>query len=327
MKTKRSQLKYPPIDDSKKVSYLLLHLGVPSAFVSSLDEHVRVAQRAAKTVGIELSTIDIDIENSKGPKLPRYLFRFPYYRRKDELASRFANTVLIVASITYGPFFDERNDVSTFRIPMSLIRNRKSVYLEELLQLEESRSWDERIAEFSPGSIIGSAVYFSHYNVEMAWKFTPLLLSNDRFLRAFRFLKTSQENFFVWPRAIDDVVEESDQTPKNVFHQSWFENALQDSFKAIEAIISDPPKDNEKFFRKIISIGLDPNMKFGFTNKPIYQVIRDMNEARDKKAAHGSTSKRNILIGELLEYQYCARYIVLEAAKFEIGGVKQFTTD
>ena len=65
-------------------------------------------------------------------------------------------------------------------------------------------------------------------------------------------------------------------------------------------------------------------MKFGLADKPIYQVIRDMNDARDKKAAHGSTPNRNITEVELLEYQNCARLIVLGAAKTEIGDVNKF---
>jgi len=285
-------------------------------------KHLSAAKKAAKAVGIQLSAISLEIGN-KNPSLRRYLFHFPYFRRNDELASRFADTVLIVASITHGPFLDNGNDVSTFRIPMSLIGKRKKVQIRELFQLEESRPWEERIAEFSADSIIGSVAWFSDRAVEMAWSLTPLLLMNDKFLRAFRFLKTSQDNFYVWPRQIDDAVENAHLTAKNEFHQSRLENALQDSFKAIEAILGDPPKDDKKFFRKIEEIGLDPDKSFGLADKSLYQVIRDMNEARDKKAAHGSTSNRHITVGELLDYQYCARLIVLQASEYAIGSTKE----
>ena len=311
-------INYSVIDNSNKVSYLLLHLGVPVAYSLTSGKHLVAAKKAAKTLGIQLSTISVEIDN-KNPSFPRYLFHFPYFQRNDELASRFADTVLIVASVTYGPFLDDKDDVSVFRIPMSLIGNRKSIHLGELIQLEESRAWEDKIADFDTVSLIGSEVQFSDRAVEMAWELTPLLFKDDRFLRAFRFLKASQDNFYVWSGEIDNAIENAHTTAKNVFHQSRLENALQDSFKAIEAILGDPPKDDKKFIRKIEAIGLNPNESFGLANKPLYQTIRDMNEARDKKAAHGSTSNRHISVGELLDYQYCARLIVIQASKSEIG--------
>ena len=45
----------------------------------------------------------------------------------------------------------------------------------------------------------------------------------------------------------------------------------------------------------------------------LHTVIREMNEARDKKAAHGSTPHRTITGGELMEYQVCAHLVVWAA--------------
>lgn len=315
---KRRERKFPLTPDGSKVSYLLLHLSAPSDFYPPSTNHLRTAKRAANDLGIKLSTIVVEAEKSMGPGQSRYLFHFPYYRRNDKLASRFADTVLIAASVIHGPFLDRKDDLSSFRIPMNLIRNRKNVYLGELIQVEEARQWSERITEF-PTSIIGSSTQFSPYSVETAWKLTPLLFNNEKFLHAFRFLKTSQENFHVWPGQIDEAVEDAHVTAENVFQQSRLENALQDSFKAVEAIIGDPPKNDDKFLGKIKSFGIDPNMIFGLEDKPIHQVIRDMNDARDKKAAHGSTQNRAITVGELLVFQNCARFIALHACESQLG--------
>ena len=319
-RTKQTKLKYPLVKDGDKVCYLLLHLAVPSVFTPSLTKHLSIVKKAANSLGVKLSTITIDIENNRDTKPIRYLFRFPYYQRDDVLASRFAETILIIASVTFGVFLDDKDNVSFFRIPIDLIKNRKSVYLGELVQIEETRLWEDRITEFSPESLIGSTSQFSNDAVEMAWNLAPLLLKDDRYHRAFRFLKTSQENFFVWSGEIEDVIDKAQTTARNAFEQSRFENALQDSFKAVEAILGDPPKNDERFFRKIEAIGLNPNEIFGIEERPLHQVIRDMSEARDKKAAHGSTPNRAITIGELLEYQNCARLIVLQASQFKISG-------
>lgn len=331
---RHSEQKYPTITDDDKVYYLLLHLAVPSLFTSSLSKHINIAKQAADTFNLKLSAHIIETENNHGvfegksnhaPNSIRYFFRFPYYRRNDEFASRFADTVLIIASVTFGVFLDDEYDVSVFRVPANLIRNRKSVFLGELVQVEKARLRTNRIAEFSPETLIGSASQFSSEAIELAWRLTPLLLKNDRFHRAFRFLKTSQENFFVWDGEIEDVIDKAQTTAKTASQQSRFENTLEDSFKAVEAILGDPPKDDEKFFKKIESIGLDPHEKFGLEDKPIYQVIRDMSNARDKKAAHGSTPNRGITLGELLEYQNCARLIVLQASQFEINSKGKIT--
>lgn len=314
----KKELKYPPIQEGNKVSYLLLHLAVPLDTLPPSTRHLKIAKKAANSLGIKLSTILVEDEINKGSGIQRYLFRYPYYRKSDKAASQFANTVLLAASITFGPFLDDRDDLSSFRIPQELIRNRNKVYLGELIQVEETRKWDKRITEF-PATLIGSSTRFSHIEVERAWMLTPLLFENQQLRHAFRFLKTSQENFFVWPGQIDDIAEEPHQTAENLFQQSRLENALQDSFKAVEAVLGDPPKSDERLFRKIESIGVDPKMEFGFEDKLIYQVIRDMNFARDKKAAHGSTSDRAITVGELLVFQKCARFLVLKASEYIMG--------
>lgn len=317
---RQTEQKYPPIIDDDKVYYLLLHLAVPSLFTSNLSKHINIAKQAASNLNIKLSTLTILTDSNVGPNSIRYLFRFPYYRRNDEFAARFADTFLMIASVTFGVFLDDEYDVSVFRVPANLIKNRESVFLGELVQIDKARSRMDRIAEFSSETLIGSAGQFSAEAIEAAWRFTPLLLKNESFHRAYRFLKTSQDNFFVWDGEIEDVIDKAQTTAKTSSQQSRFENALQDSFKAIEAILGDPPRDDEKFFKKIESIGLDPHEEFGIEGKPIHQLIRDMSNARDKKAAHGSTPNREITLGELLEYQNCARLIVLQASQFEISG-------
>jgi len=97
------------------------------------------------------------------------------------------------------------------------------------------------------------------------------------------------------------------------------ENALQNAFKAVEAILGDPPNDDRKFFSKIKAIGLDPNEEVGRVAKtPLHKIIRDMNFARDKKSAHGSTQYRTITVSDLMEYQACARYIILAAIEKQL---------
>jgi len=104
----------------------------------------------------------------------------------------------------------------------------------------------------------------------------------------------------------------------SVLPETKVETALQNAFKAIEAVIGDPPKDDRKLALKLRNIGLDFQEEVGYGNKDkLGQLIRKINLERDRKAAHGSTSPRTIRIVDMMEYQACARYIVIAALEHE----------
>jgi len=308
----------PPVPDTNRVCYLLLHLGVPSHFYVPLKTPLIAAKRAGKAIGIIIWPICLTSKDNKEVHV-RYLFRFPYWRRDDKCAFRIGESFLFAVSAIFGPLTAFKEMVSVFRIPQLLVLDKKKLLIDELIQLEESRLDSERFIAI-PDITFSTTMYISHFNVEAAWKITPILLKYEALYLAVRFLKSSINDFYVWPGEIDDVIYEPDLSARSGMEQSIFENALQNAFKAIEAVIGDPPKDDRKFFGKLNAIGLDPNTQVGYTCKlPLNKVIREMNMARDKKAAHGSTTKRRITTGELLEYQMCARTVVMAAIKTKLS--------
>src|SRR5262249_55251785 len=91
--------------------------------------------------------------------------------------------------------------------------------------------------------------------------------------------------------------------------------------RRFEAVIGDPPKNSEKFFGRIRGLGIDPHEPVGYENQvPISTLIRQMNEARDKRSAHGSTRRRTIRPAELLDFQACADVLVLAAVEKARGS-------
>jgi hypothetical protein len=155
--------------------------------------------------------------------------------------------------------------------------------------------------------------------VQAAWGIARALYDNQYLFNSANFLKSSQEKFFVWPGQLDEVIEDT-SIAKAGWEQTRLEDALLNAYKTVEAIIGDIPKDERKYFSKLESIGIDPHETVGYApKKELHIVIREMNDQRDKKAAHGRTPNREITIGSMLEYQACARYVLVSAIENYLG--------
>jgi hypothetical protein len=302
----------PPVPESDRVWYLLLHLGVPSLSNTEYPNHMRLARSAASEVGVKLSIIPI-ISDHPSPRDLRYFLRFPYYRRRDLHAIRLAETVLNIAWVLCGPLGDPNEPASTLRIPRELVDKDPQIALEDLIRLERSREWPDRNVYF-PEESIGSYTSFSRGNLDEVWRRLPTIISNDHLSTAVRFLRTSKENFNVYPGQIRDIVADPSLSAEIPSEETNLETALLSAFKALEAIIGDPPKDKRKLARKLRAVGLDPYEGVGYSDTiPLIDMIREFARARDTKAAHGSTAASSIRILELLEFQSCAEYVLLAA--------------
>jgi len=155
---------------------------------------------------------------------------------------------------------------------------------------------------------------------EFGWRTAAVTYQNAALFDAARFLQRSYENFYVAPGGISEV--KYDETPSSTgAAQNNREDALHSAFKAIEAVIGDPPKNDRRFFSTLAKLGIDPAEEAGYLNKtPIHKMIRRMNEARDKCSAHGSTRNRRISAAELLDFQTCANVIVTAAFEKQRGS-------
>lgn len=314
------QPKYPPVKDCNRVCYLLLHVCVPSRISPPPSvrhlEGIKSAQRAGEALGVKIWPLRVTWEDGRGNF--RYFFRFPRYQKDDKEAQRVGECFLYALALAHGPFMPTDETASVFRVPAEVVRNARAVPMDRLVEIEEAQPYYSRTLEF-PLLSLGTVFSTTGDRFDAAWKITPALRANERLYRSVHFLKASKDDFFVWPGQIEEVISSPESTAATGFEQTKLENALQNAFKAIEAILGDPPKDDTRFLAKIRSIGLDPGEEVGFTEKaPLHTVIRKMNEARDKKAAHGSTSQRIITISEMLEYQTCADLVVWAAVESEL---------
>ncbi len=312
-----------------RASYLVLQIGIPAQVrylkgnrtdgpMQTRKEtyrHLRRINVLLEAIGVTVGQLTVSLRaGATGP--PRYVFSFLHHQRRDADARRLVEAFTCGLAIAGSPI-SQTEDPMVFLLSRELA-NRRSIGVKTLLGMEESSFIDDRLHlpnlhHFSALSISDEG---SH---ELAWRIASITFKDVALFEATRFLHRSFECFFVWPGQIDEVAFD-DTPPQSASVRSRYEDALHNSFKAIESIIGDPPKDDRRFSEKLKSIGINGDEEVGYRVKqPISAVIRSMSTARDKKSAHGSTRDRHIRPSELLEFQACARFVVV--ARLECSGV------
>jgi hypothetical protein len=202
-----------------------------------------------------------------------------------------------------------------------LASKRQPLRAEDLEQLEENRDWDERITG-APWTTLNRATWISADVVEAAWARAPAIFAHEELYRAVTFLMASQDDFWVAPGQINEARGDEELVARVGREQTAMENALQNAFKSVEAVLGDPPSDDRRYFAKLRAIGVDPAEPVGYGSKrPVHEWIREMARARDKRAAHGSTTPRALSVAELLEFTSCAQFIVCSAVEAKMTGV------
>jgi hypothetical protein len=306
----------PPAE--RKVEYLLLHLGVPIEQHPPSNKHVSSSKRAALHMGIRLQRISLDHERASRTT-DRYMFRFPYFRRDDEAAVWIAESVIYAANITCHPFGDPHEPALVLPIPADMCKDIAKLAVPDLYDLEERRVPELRSVEY-PGGSIGSITRMVDRCVSAAWRAAIALFDREDLHTSARFLKESQDEFYVWPGQYSAVLADDDAVPRTGWERTRLENGLLLAFKSVEALIGDPPKDDAKLKRKIKLFGIDPEETIGYPNQiRLHEFIRKFAKDRDTVAAHGSVKGTNIKVRDMFLYQDCARYMLVSAAERYLG--------
>jgi hypothetical protein len=316
------EAKYPPIEDGDQVAYLLLSARVPSNSLHPRSlaalQAIESAQEAGESLGVKVWSMRLAWRQGGGGEY-RYFFRFPGFARDDKRAKEFGECFFFALSLTFGPCL-ERIEAVVFRVPADLVRGHRCVAIDSLAQVEEARPYADRTLE-TPMVVLGSSFHTSAAYFDTAWKITPVLVKDERLRRAARYLKASKDAFHAWPGQVWDIMKSPTAKVQTELEQTALENALQNAFKAVEAVLGDPSKDDAKLRARMEAVGLDPDEEVGYIDKASLQTtIRRMSWTRDKKSAHGSTPPRPITAGELVEFQACAQLVVLVAIEHVLGG-------
>ena len=272
--------------------YFVLHVGGPChSWPRRWFKHLSATRQCAKTLGIKLKCVEIEYQKeSIRTAQPRYIFSFPRYKRDDAEAMRIAQAFLLGFEVMNGPSFDPAESLPCLRVAATSFPKKERYYFEEIEVL------DDQLHSSFAAMLLGTAFFAADEIVAAAWRITPLLRSNEDLHRAAAFLRTSQLSYWIPEVDLGEAIEQAAEMAPNALIQSRWEDALQNAFKAIEAIVGDPPKDETRFHAKLSSAGLDPNAESGLVSKDrLSAQIRRMNVARDKKSAHESVPNRHLL--------------------------------
>src|SRR5262249_11010308 len=104
--------------------------------------------------------------------------------------------------------------------------------------------------------------------------------------------------------------DEGRQSPESRFERTQVEQAFQNAWKALEALLGgEPPTDDRRFRERLQAVGVDPDYRFGHRSNPeaLVDVLKRMRGTRDTRAAHGgrtSAKRRGIAPFELMEAQF-----------------------
>lgn len=314
--------------EEQQVCYLLLKLGAGTGVFSS-GKHPKVYPVEPDPILLK-NTKDFSrllgfpfwiapmIDEGFGSNNYRFFFRLNNYSRVDAEARRICESIIFSASFLYeSPIGDNEGELF-FRFPRP--QNDDSINYEEIVKAEEEISppWERQF--YYSGSAIRSYSLFPDFIIAEILSVAQVCLKHANLLQSLAFLHESTKRFSINSVDIEEALTNKSREAINMLEQNDWENSAQNAFKAIEALIGDPPGDNEKFFRKLRETGINPHSLVGYEEKkPIYQAIRDLGKLRDKKAAHGSTINRCIKLSEMLDCQGCREEVVALSVENLLG--------
>lgn len=269
----------------------------------------------------------------------RYLVRFPYYRREGQSAQRVADALDATLRLLHGPTLRDHARAIGFpralQLPVPASRANGApipdcstvVSRSDLVRHDRSRDDDQVIGDLMIGSLLEECIWVPE--LDEALEMLPVSVRSPYF-EAVHFYRESIEHFYFYDPDIRMTLADRERAPATQVERTRVEAAVWQAFKALEAIIGDPPKDERKFQNKLQSHGIDPDEQVGFQpcsvpesehgDTPLEAMsakIRKMGACRDKRAAHGSRTgpDRTISYYELMDFQACSQVCVITAIR------------
>jgi hypothetical protein len=303
---------------SKKWVYLLTGLMHPTKVVYPHTEPVlaeSIEEINLQNIGIRLKRVFL-AEKDRIRKVHiqyEYKDRFVFYIndgiRDDNLAQSFADAVTSSLALLA--------DLATEEIPTAIGIPEDSVKKGRII----------RIKDILGSERTGTELYFrvmhcvgvSSDVLEEVWRVVPVIMKNKSLMDATYFYRESITQVWVAQDDVLDMIYNNSDISTSMAERARIETAYQNAYKAIEAIIGEPPKDERKLRAKLLQAGINPDEKVGYElhgmrprKETVLEKLINMQQTRDKKVAHGKTSTERVIgYCELKDKQELARYVLL----------------
>jgi hypothetical protein len=270
-----------------------------------------------KTIGIKLRRVFLNEEDSIRKVHVKYEYRnedrFIFYIRdaeKDDcLAQCFADAVMLSLAVAYDIAIEETP--KAIRIPESCLKKGRIIKIKDVVG-----------SEGIGGQIYSDVVHAVGVPsdvLDYVWHIVPVILMNQSLMDATSFYRESITQAWVADDDVYDIMWDNSDLPSSKVESARVETAYQNAFKAVEAVIGEPPKDEKKLRLALIRNGVNPDEIVGYDlydmkpgKETLVKKVIDMHQIRDKIAAHGKTNKpRTIGYCELKDKQALACHIIL----------------
>ncbi len=300
---------------SERQYYLLLGIGIPySQEDRELPVHLRLLNGHWQSLNVRVHPVHW---RTRSHEAGRYLFHFEDSASHDKEAYRLADALRNALHFSEGV-------VEQVCRGLLLPLPGSAIPPPPMLVLEDVESYVSRAKVQEPHQYWGISLraYWtaSPSGFEDAWQMAVALMRSERLFRAARFLARSHQEYFVFPGQVTETYERGKLDGSSA-ERNRAESALLNAFKAVEAIVGDPPRNDERFFAALRRWGIDPEAETALAgHRPIHEHIRRMRTARDREAAHGASPSKGIGAYELYEYQACARHILESAVLHCLAG-------
>jgi len=316
--------------------YILNYISQPDTSVVSLDGeslHPKGPEvwspSELSSLGIKFVPVSLIWENGRATKL--FGMKIRAGERNDEFAQRFADATM-AAVILHKPLYAPEIPIA-FRVPFAKLGKDGQIAFEQLVQQDAQKDYTERYGETGLRVFFGTWYGLLADEIAWIWKIVSALLLDPHIFDAAHFYWASVHEFVFLGDSVREVLDNINATPVYRMGLVRAENAIQNAFKAIEALIGDPPKDDGRLRGKIKAAGLDPDEQagwdipeYGLATRSILERVRELRDVRDKRAAHARTgANRRITYFEMMEAQDLALDFVLASAEKRLRELNKRT--
>jgi hypothetical protein len=257
---------------------------------------------------------------------------------RDERSARRVQRVADGLQSLFALFFGAPAPVrtSTCQIPERLVR-AGAIDIDELRAVERIATQRFNVITFR--NEVVSAFFVSERIMANIFFYLPTICRRDDLYDATHFYTGSVSDCQFLGDDVGEVPEDASRCPVAKENQVKLEGAVLNSFRAVEAVVGEPGKRQERFRQRLLNSGVEPDQQVGYSGEAQHAIIdriRWLRDLRDATSAHGRRGRASPLTyREVMEAQDVARAVVMDAlvhATSEKGrggslGERRYLTD